>query len=206
MDGATKLQSSCYRYFHRNAAGIKKKIKTSQFEKSISYELCSFTGLEKLQQRGPFDMIFSNFAGLNCTGNLKKVLGSFSALLKPKGIVTLVVLPEFCLWEFLLIFKGKFKTATRRLLNISGRSANIEGTNFKCWYYNPSYIIKNLKNDFDVLSIEGLCTLMPPSYIEYFAEKHPKMFSVLGKKEDAWKNYWPWKYIGDYYIISLQKK
>ncbi|MEO9069998.1 MAG: class I SAM-dependent methyltransferase [Ginsengibacter sp.] len=185
---------------------LKKKIRTSQFEKLISYELCSFTELDKLQQRGPFDMIFSNFAGLNCTGDLKKVLESFSFLLRPRGVVTLVILPKFCLWESLLVFKGKFKTATRRFFSRTGRSANVEGANFKCWYYNPSYVIKYLKNDFDVLSIEGLCTLMPPSYIEYFAEKHPKMFSVLRKKEDVLKNYWPWKYIGDYYIISLQKK
>ena len=54
-------------------------------------------------RKGPYDMIFSNFAGLNCTGELDKVLASFSSLLKPKGIVTLVLLPGFCLWEFLLI-------------------------------------------------------------------------------------------------------
>ncbi|HET7119102.1 MAG TPA: hypothetical protein VFI29_21595, partial [Hanamia sp.] len=118
----------------------------------------------------------------------------------------LVILPNFCLWELLLIFKGKFKTATRRLFNKHGRSANVEGINFKCRYYNPSYVIKNLKNEFNVLSIEGLCVLVPPSYIEYFADKHPGIFSMLCKKEDKWKNYWPWKYIGDYYIISLQKK
>lgn len=185
---------------------MSQKIKDLHFEKLISNELCSFTELEKLQQRGPFDIIFSNFAGLNCTDNLKKVLSSFSELLKPGGIITLVLLPKFCLWEFLLLFKGKFKTATRRFFSRPGRSANIEGINFKCWYYNPSYIIKNLKNDFKVLSIEGLCTLMPPSYIEYFAEKHPTIFSILRKKEKFYKSHWPWKYIGDYYIISLQKK
>jgi ubiquinone/menaquinone biosynthesis C-methylase UbiE len=185
---------------------MQQKIKNLHFEKLISNELCSFTELDNLQQIGLFDIIFSNFAGLNCTSNLKKVLESFSAILNPKGIVTLVILPKFCLWEFLLIFKGKFKTATRRVFNKNGKSANVEGTIFKCWYYNPSYVIKYLKNDFNLLSIEGLCTLVPPSYIEYFAEKHPKLFSMLRKKEDVWKNYWPWKNIGDYYIISLQKK
>lgn len=185
---------------------MEQKVRAYRFEKLISNELCSFTELEKLQEKGPFDMIFSNFAGLNCTGNLEKVLPSFSSLLNPKGIVTLVILPKFCLWEFLLIFKGKLKTATRRLFSKNGRTANVEGINFKCWYYNPSYVIKYLKNDFSVLSIEGLCTLMPPSYIEHFPRKHPKLFSMLHKKEDAWNDYWPWKYIGDYYIISLQKK
>ncbi|HUZ61630.1 MAG TPA: class I SAM-dependent methyltransferase [Hanamia sp.] len=185
---------------------IQQKINASGLNKLISYELCSFTELNNLHQKGPFDIIFSNFAGLNCTVDLDKVLSSFSVLLKPRGIVTLVILPKFCLWEFLLIFKGKFKTATRRFFNKNGRKANVEGHHFKCWYYNPSYIIKYLKKDFDLLSIEGLCTFVPPSYIENFTEKHPRIYDFLKVKENKWKSKWPWKYIGDYYIISLRKK
>ncbi len=185
---------------------IQQKIKSKGLENLITHEICSFTALENLQQNGPFDLIFSNFAGLNCTGDLNKVLGSFSGLLKSKGIVTLVILPQFCLWEFLLIFKGKFKTAGRRFFSKKGRNARVEGHHFKCWYYNPSYVIRHLKKDFKLLSIEGLCTLVPPSYIEYFAEKHPRAYEFLKAKENKWKEKWPWNHVGDYYIISLQKK
>jgi ubiquinone/menaquinone biosynthesis C-methylase UbiE len=184
---------------------LRQKVKDSHLDKLINSEICSFTALENLRERGPFDIIFSNFAGLNCTGDLDKVLASFAGLLKPKGIVTLVLLPQFCLWEFLLIFKGKFKTATRRFFNKGGRNARVEGCHFKCWYYNPSFTIKHLKKDFKLLSIEGLCTLVPPSYIENFAEKHPRAYQFLKEKENKWKEKWPWKYVGDYYIISLQK-
>jgi ubiquinone/menaquinone biosynthesis C-methylase UbiE len=185
---------------------IKQKIKNEALENLITHEICSFTALENLRQKGPFDTIFSNFAGLNCTGDLDKVFASFSTLLKPKGIVTLVILPKFCLWEVLLIFKGKFKTATRRLFSKNGRNARVEGHHFKCWYYRPSYIIKHLQKDFKLLSIEGLCTLVPPSYIENFAENHSRAYGFLKAKENRWKEKWPWKYVGDYYIISLQKK
>lgn len=185
---------------------LQQKIKAEGLDNYISYELCSFTQLKNLQQRGPYDMIFSNFAGLNCTGELHKVLASFSALLKPGGIVTLVLLPGFCLWEFLLLFKGKFKTATRRLFSGGGRTAHLENTFFTCWYYNPSYVTQFLKDEFHLLSIEGLCTFVPPSYIENFDEKFPKLYAKLIRAEGAYKKRWPWKSIGDYYIISLQKK
>jgi len=185
---------------------LKQKVRDADLQKLITSEICSFTDLENLRERGPYDVIFSNFAGLNCTGDLDKVLASFANLLKPKGAVTLVLLPKFCLWEFLLIFKGKLKTATRRLFSRNGANARVEKTRFKCWYYNPSFVIKHLKHDFDLLSIEGLCTIVPPSYIENFAEKFSNLFSWLCKKENDWKNKWPWKFIGDYYIISLQKK
>ena len=184
---------------------LKEKVAVHNLHDDISYELCSFTQLDQLKNKGPFDVVFSNFAGLNCTDELEKVLASFNFLLKPGGIVTLVVLPKFCLWETLLLFKGKFKTATRRFFGKNGRKAQIQGENFKCWYYNPSFIISNLK-EFDVLSVEGLCTIVPPSYIDKFAEKHPKLFTYLKRKEDALKTKWPWKYVGDYYIISLQKR
>jgi len=185
---------------------LQQKVEDAHLEKLINSEICSFAALENLKNQGPYDLIFSNFAGLNCTGELDKVLASFTGLLKPKGIVTLVILPKFCLWEFLLIFKGKLQTAMRRLFSKNGVKARVEQTNFTCWYYNPSYVIKHLKKDFDLLSIEGLCTIVPPSYIEDFPEKFPKLFSSLCKIENSWKNKWPWKYIGDYYIISLRKK
>jgi ubiquinone/menaquinone biosynthesis C-methylase UbiE len=185
---------------------LKYKISELSFEDKISTENISFTQLEDLKQKGPYDMIFSNFAGLNCTDELDKVLLSLSSFLKPGGIITLVMLPKFCLWEFLLLFKGNFKTAFRRFFSSNGVSAHIEGEYFKCWYYNPSYVILHLKKQFDLLAVEGLCTLVPPSYMEGFAEKHPRAYKFLQAKEEKWKKKSPWKNIGDYYIISLQKK
>jgi len=185
---------------------LKRKVTAKDLQDKITNELCSYTMLQQLQNKGPFDHIFSNFAGLNCTDGLGKVLNSFNDLLKPGGKVTLVILPKFCLWEFLLIFKGKFRTAFRRIFSKHGSKAHIEGTYFKCWYYNPPFIIERLKDQFDLLGLEGLCTIVPPSYIERFAEKHPLTFRWLRNKENKLKSRRPWKYIGDYYIISLQKK
>src|SRR6185312_9587062 len=66
---------------------LQQKVEDAHLEKLINSEICSFTALENLKNQGPYDLIFSNFAGLNCTGELDKVLASFTGLLKPKGIV-----------------------------------------------------------------------------------------------------------------------
>lgn len=172
----------------------------------VSTRLLSYTMLDQLEEKEKYDLVFSNFAGLNCTAELEKVLQSLFPLLKPGGQVTLVLLPEFCLWETLLLFKGKFRTAFRRFFSSAGRKAKVESIAFTCWYYAPSFVKKIMRKDYDWLSTEGLCTIVPPSYIEGFAEKHPRLYKYLVKMENRYKQHWPWRHCGDYYIISFRKK
>lgn len=185
---------------------LREKVLRQGLAQQITTEVCSFNSLDQLKQRGPYDLIFSNFAGLNCTAHLDEVLRSFDSLVRPGGQVTLVILPPFCLWESLLVLKGKFRTAFRRMAGRKGARSHVEGHYFRCWYYSPSYVTRALKDSFELLSVEGLCTLVPPSYIEHFAERYPKTYKALCKREDRWKDKWPWKFIGDYYIISFRKK
>ncbi|HEV3412764.1 MAG TPA: class I SAM-dependent methyltransferase [Puia sp.] len=186
---------------------LKEKVQLRGMEGWVTSELCSFTELDTLKQRGPYDLIFSNFAGLNCTSGLDRVLRSFWPLLRPGGQVSLVILPGFCIWEMLMLFRGKFRTAFRRVLSgHRGAKSHVEGHHFRCWYYSPSYVKKHLGQDYEFLSVEGLCTLVPPSYIEGFAEKHPVAYRFLRVLENKWKARWPWRVAGDYYIISFRKK
>jgi len=64
---------------------------------------------------------------------LSKVLDSFDPLLKPGGMVTLVILPKFCLWETLLLFKGKFRTAFRRFFSANDRRDKNQRNNARHW-------------------------------------------------------------------------
>jgi ubiquinone/menaquinone biosynthesis C-methylase UbiE len=187
-------------------AVLREKAGRLELKENISSGICSFTELEQLENQGPYDLIFSNFAGLNCTDRLDKVLDSFDFLLRPGGHVTLVVLPGFCLWEFMMLFRGKFKTAFRRFTGNKGTEAKINNETFRCWYYNPSYIRRGLGKNFRLIALEGLCTIVPPSYLEGFAEKRPRLFRKLKEWENSLKGSWPWKSVGDYFIITFQKK
>jgi ubiquinone/menaquinone biosynthesis C-methylase UbiE len=192
------------------AAGMQEalaaKVVRADLSNMVTHEICSFTALSSLRHKGPYDLIFSNFAGLNCTDQLDKVLKSLAPLTKPGGQVSLVILPKFSLWESLLVFKGKFRTATRRWFSSRGARSHVEGHYFKCWYYPPGFVIREMAPAFDLLGFEGLCTFVPPSYIEGFAERYPKVYRRLCGLERRFKSYWPWRSIGDYYIISFRKK
>ena len=184
---------------------FRKKLDNAQYTGNISIEECSFTDLEHLNNRKQFDYIYSNFGGLNCTGELDKVLQSLNGLLRPGGIITVVIVSKFCLWETLLIFKGRFKTAVRRFFSGKGRKAHVEGVYFKCWYYSPSFVKRNLAPNFESIGTEALCSIVPPSYFENFAFKHPRLYELFKKQENKLKDKWPWKYMGDYFIASYRK-
>ena len=49
------------------------KKQTAEEGKRISTELCSFTELNTLKNKGPFDAVYSNFGGLNCTQEISPV-------------------------------------------------------------------------------------------------------------------------------------
>lgn len=185
---------------------LEQKVILQRLTGTITFENCSYISLEKLKDKGPYDLIFSNFAGINCTNQLDSMLDSLPALLKPGGMITLVFLPPFCLWEFLMLFKGKFRTSFRRFCGVKGAAAHIEGVSFRCWYYKPSHIIKKLKPGFHLLGYEGLCTVVPPSYMDTFADKHPHLYNTLKGYETKLKDRWPWRNAGDYVILSFQKK
>ena len=184
---------------------LRLKLQQHNLSDVVSTELCSFTALGNLHQKGPYDLIFSNLAGLNCTPDLGIVLQSLHPLLKPGGIATMVIMPRVCLWETMLAFKGNFKTAFRRLRSKKGTPAHIEGVHFLCWYYHPKFLVQQLRGKLELLKLEGLCTIVPPSYFERFPHKHPGLLKRLQKWEGKLKDKWPWKYTGDYYIISFRK-
>lgn len=181
------------------------KITNNNLSHSITYEKLSFNELNSIQNSGPYDAIFSNFGGLNCTDRLDNVLKSFTDLLKPGGTATLVIMPPFCFWEFMMFIKGNFRLAFRRLFARKGAKAHIDGVYFTCWYYTPSYIRDQLIREFMVTEIEGLCTIVPPSYFENFPKKYSDLYKFLIKQENRLKNSFPFTYIGDYFIITLKK-
>jgi ubiquinone/menaquinone biosynthesis C-methylase UbiE len=143
-----------------------KKVRKKQLEDLISYQVLSFTDLDKLNDK-LFDYIISNFGGLNCVQNLQDVFTHFGKILKPGGKVTLAIMPHICLWELGLIFRGIFETAFRRL-NKNGTEANVEGINFTTYYHSVSKTIKALGSSFRVLEIQGLASVSPLPYMINF--------------------------------------
>ncbi len=182
---------------------LEKKIAARSLEKQIETLHCSFHDIHKIQGRA-FDHIISNFGGLNCTEDLDGVLKQFSALLKPGGKVTLMIMPKICPWEMALAFKGKFRTAFRRLKKRA--LAKVEGVEFYCYYYTPGYVKRAIRNEFETISLKGVCVTVPPEFLQNFVERKPRMFERLKALDKKISGIFPFTYCCDHFLITLQKK
>lgn len=183
---------------------LRQKVNNLQLSHLIEVKQCDFEQLEQLQP-AKFDHIYSNFSGLNCSADLDKVLKSLRPLLQEGGKVSLVIMPKICPWENVMMLKGKFRTAFRRF-GKNGAMAHIEGVHFRTWYYNPSYVINAMKNDFRLVSLKGICITVPPPFIEHFVERRPRLFRLLSRIDRRIERFFPFTCCCDQYMITLQLK
>jgi ubiquinone/menaquinone biosynthesis C-methylase UbiE len=180
-----------------------KKAKELGLQDRLSFEQLSYTDL-KQTKAGTFDMTFSNFGGLNCVSDPALVVENVRPLMKSKARVIWAMMPPFCLWEMAAILRGKFHIATRRL---SGRSTvHKEGLQYPVYYYKPGQIAKAWGSDYRLETVEALSVITPPATSKDFSVKHPRVYSVLRTLDDSLAARWPFKYWGDFTIVSLLRE
>ena len=182
----------------------KSKIKSFKVEQKLTIEQKSFDYLHDLP-RNNFDYIFSNFGGLNCTPNIKRVIEQFPLVLKNKGYITLVIMPPICPWELVNIFWNP-KMALRRLPALFGSpiKANVSGFQFWTYYYPVNKVKKMFDERYEIISLESLSLFSPPSSLDYFPLKYPKLFKKLLHFDNRLTKYYPFNNFGDFYILTLQ--
>lgn len=178
-----------------NNLGLQNKIKTLESD---------FNALPTLLQNQKFDIIFSNFGGLNCIENPENLLNQFQNLLNENGKMIFVIMPPVCPWEILYLLKLKFRFATRRWSK-KGTLAHLNGHYFKVYYPNICKLVNNLKTYFSIETIFSLGYFVPPPTKENFDISKPLVFKFLVWLEKKLSSHPPFKYWGDYVLIEIKK-
>jgi ubiquinone/menaquinone biosynthesis C-methylase UbiE len=181
---------------------ISKKIELLNL-KNLKFQKCSFTDLRAIKNQ-KFDYIFSNYGGLNCTDNLELIFEQFEELLNPNGYITLVIMPPYYPIEMLTFFKGN-KNAFRRWKK-NGTIASVENQSIETYYYTPNQVKKAFSEKYTHIKTTNIGTFYPSSHYESVT----KLKNLISKliQFDEWINKLPLMIegIGDYYIITFQKK
>lgn len=149
---------------------------------------CAFSNLATEFKEHQFDLIFSNFSGLNCVlpENLPQVAQQLHRLLKPGGHLAAVIFGKYCLWETAYyLSKARVREAFRRRNNHAMLAHLKESTNVPIFYYSAnqfSRLLRPLKK----LAARPVGLFIPPSYLEAAMKKHPRLLSILVKLEEKW--------------------
>jgi ubiquinone/menaquinone biosynthesis C-methylase UbiE len=168
----------------------------------LTYQQLSFEDLDQVEEKN-FDYIFSNFGGLNCSDDLKKVTTHFPSLLKPGGYITWVIMPPVCPWELLSILKGN-KKAFRRLKGDT--QSRLGGEYFQMYYYSLSKIRTAMGPRFKLIKTEGLGALSPPPSRGDFPVRHPLLYNLLNIFDAGLRKIFPFNRWADHLIITFEAK
>lgn len=189
-------------------------IKTAQAKadachvKNIEFKTLDINEIDTLDSSKKYDLIFSNFGGLNCLGGeeLPDFLKSArDKLLSDNGSIIMVVMSKGSIWESLFYLrKLNFKKAFRRNTN-KALLVNVNGQNVPTYYYNPSFF-KKVKESFSVEAIQNIAFFLPPSYLEPIFAKRPGLLNFLFRLERKFCKLSFLAGFADHYLIELKPR
>lgn len=173
----------------------------------LSFICCSFDQLQEKFVSQKFDLVISNFGGLNCVDGdeLKNLSAELHSLLDAGGRLFLVIMSRACLWEtFYFLLKGKPADAFRRRKSKILFTAG--GFSIPVAYYSTNQLKKIFRSHYNFKISYPVGFLIPPSYLEKQFAGRANWLKRLGKWESRCKDFSIFSNLSDHFCIVFQKK
>lgn len=172
--------------------------------KNVRFRTASFQSSSPTVE-GKYDLILSNFGGLNCVRTLDIVANRIAQLTNPNGRVVAVLMPPFCAWEALAgLARFDLRFAFRRLKKHS-MASGFAGESFQMFYHSLSGVQAAFAPHFTMKHIEGMWVFSPPPQATNFVRRFPRLSVALSHLDEVVSTL-PWfRSIGDHYVVTLQK-
>ena len=152
---------------------------------SVQFVTCSIEDLEDQFAGQQFDLVFSNFAGLNCLSpeKIKTFHQQLQNLLYPDGHFAVVLFGKYTLWETCYyLLRLQVGPAFRRWTSKALQVPLTAGVHQPVWYYSTG----QFKKLFPRMRLSGkkpVGMLVPPSYLEAAMQKRPRFFKWLARMD-----------------------
>lgn len=171
----------------------------------ISFETLDINDIKKCQTN--YDLLFSNFGGLNCLSNekLRSFICEVHKQLPNHGRMILVIMGKKSLWDrMFLILKGKWKERNRRNTE-SFIDVNVDQTPVKTWYYSPKEVQSLASSKFETEGVYPIGLFVPPSYLASRFENKKRLMKFLEFLDRLFSFRFLANY-ADHFLIVLKKK
>jgi SAM-dependent methyltransferase len=153
-----------------------------------------------------FDGVLSNFAGLNCVADLSAVARDLAMLLKPGARAVLCLFGRLCVWEIVwYLGHGNPGKAFRRLRSGESLATLADGAAVPVRYFSVRELCQRFSPHFRFESRKGVGVAVPPSYMEPWAQRFPRVLS-LASYIDHWLGRCPlMRAMADHVLITLER-
>ncbi len=182
----------------------RRRLSIEDLSTSVQFSLLPTEHLSEIGTRIMFDGAFSNFSGLNCVVNLRQTAEDLANLL-PTGAPLLVCLSaRFCIFEIVwFLLHAEFRKAFRRC---SGHAtANVGQCAVDVYYPTVRQLRELLSPSFVLRSVTGIGVTVPPSYVETWIRKHPRLLDFLCTIDTVVATL-PWfRVLGDHMLLSFER-
>jgi ubiquinone/menaquinone biosynthesis C-methylase UbiE len=153
-----------------------------------------------------YDLLFSNFGGLNCLSpnELKKFMDTSINLIKPHGFLIAVIMGRKTLWERFYFWVKSDTTKSRRRRNKSAVETNVDGKKVSTWYYSPKEIEAISPKGFRMVNLKPIGLFVPPSYLQAYFNNKKNTLGFLHFMDSLFGSLW--SDYADHYCICYQKQ
>ena len=182
------------------------KVEKFNLSDKISVKQLDINEIDNLSTANNFDLVFSNFGGLNCLKeiDLISLAEKIKFLLNPNGKFIAVVMPDFCMIESIyFLFKFRTQEMFRRK---RVQQVNVNDSVVETYYYHPKKFYEYFKSDFIINKIVAVGVFIPPSYLNNFFRRKVNTLKVLNKLEGSFGNHSIAASISDHFLIDLNLK
>jgi SAM-dependent methyltransferase len=189
----------------------REKIEKAGLKAVIHTQTAGIDSIATNQTDERYDLIFSNFGGINCLDpkSLQRLGQALPRLLKPGGRLIAVIMGRFCWWETIyFLTKGRFRAAFRRFSRKAVSAQLDDSTTIDTWYYNPNElttILLSIQLLQYTISVHPVGFYLPPSYLNPFFEKRPRLLNFLNRLEQQRPTYCS-PFGADHYLLHIQSK
>lgn len=160
------------------------------------------------QEITEFDLVFSNFDGLNCVPDLSFLPAALGSILAPGGEAIFVFMSRICAAEIVGFgLRGKFSRAFARLRR-GGLPVNIgAGVSMMTWFHTTRSLLRLFrKGGFRIVAVRGVGLAAPPTSMRDFYGRHLPFFRKLERLDDILSPYFPFNRMGDHLLLHIKKE
>jgi ubiquinone/menaquinone biosynthesis C-methylase UbiE len=162
--------------------------------------------LQRLEGDAAFDGAYSNLGPLNCVPDLGNVAAECARLIKPGGRLVFTVIGRYCPWELAhYLRQRRWKRAGIRFARDTV-AVGMNGRTIWTRYYTPAEFFAPFAEHFELEVQRGLCVFVPPPYLTWLAERHPRWHQRLWALDRRLAG-WPLiNRLGDHFLLVMRRR